>query len=67
MLQTRSLILAVLSGVAIIASIGGCNKEAPVILADVDGHSFTFLIWKKAQPKHFLRNGSVSTITEAKA
>jgi protein-disulfide isomerase len=36
-LQTRNLILAVLSSVAVIASTGGCNKEARVILADVDG------------------------------
>ena len=34
MLQTRNLILAVLSSVAVI---GACNKEARVIVADVDG------------------------------
>jgi protein-disulfide isomerase len=37
MLQTRNLILAVLSSVAVIASTGGCKKEGRVILADVDG------------------------------
>ena len=37
MFQTRNLILAVLSSLAVIVSTVGCNKEARVILADVDG------------------------------
>jgi hypothetical protein len=37
MLQTKNLILAVLSSVAVIVSTGGCDKGARVILADVDG------------------------------
>jgi hypothetical protein len=38
MLQTRNLILAVLSSVAVIVSTtSACNKEARVIVADVDG------------------------------
>jgi protein-disulfide isomerase len=37
MLQTRNLILAVLSSAAVIVSAGGCNKEARIILAEVDG------------------------------
>jgi protein-disulfide isomerase len=37
MLQTRNLILAVLSSVAVIVSTVGCDKEARVILANVDG------------------------------
>jgi protein-disulfide isomerase len=36
-LQTRNLILAVLSSAVVILSTGGCNKEARIILADVDG------------------------------
>jgi protein-disulfide isomerase len=36
-LQTRNLILAVLSSAAVILSTGGRNKEARVILANVDG------------------------------
>jgi hypothetical protein len=39
MLQTRNLILAVLSSVAVIVSTSACNKEARVIVADVDGQS----------------------------
>jgi protein-disulfide isomerase len=37
MLQMRNLILAVLSSVAVIALTSACNKEARVIVADVDG------------------------------
>ena len=37
MLQTRNLILAVLSSMAVIGVTGACNKEARVIVADVDG------------------------------
>jgi protein-disulfide isomerase len=37
MSQTRNLILAVLSSVAVIVSTSACNKEAPIIVADVDG------------------------------
>lgn len=37
MSQTRNLILAVLSSVAVIVSTSACNKEARVIVADVDG------------------------------
>ena len=37
MLQIRNLILAVLSSVAVIVLTSACNKEARVIVADVDG------------------------------
>jgi len=37
MWQTRNLILAVLSSVAVIVSTSACNKEARIIVADVDG------------------------------